>query len=165
MRSFLPGLRIIKTFIAVALCLFMFYFMGYPKPIYAAIACILTMKESSNATRTIGINRVIGTVIGGLVSIGFLTIMTMFNLAKYEFMIPVIASLSVLCDLIICKGFKLDTYVASMSCVVSVITLLSVGTNQHGAYQYVLVRSAETIVGIIIAYCVNRYLFVSRRLR
>lgn len=115
------------------------------------------MKESCEETKKQGINRVFGTLIGGLVSLTLLTSILILNIDKYSFTISIIASISVLINLIICKGFAFDSYVSSMSCVVSLITLLSIGADMNSAYHYIIVRTLETGVGIIIAFLTNRY--------
>lgn len=162
MKSYIPGLRIIKTFIAVTICLFIFAFANYEAPIYAAIACVLTMKESGKATKKIGINRILGTLIGGFVALLFLQIVITTGWDQFYFTTPTIASLSVLITLTICKIFNLDSYVSAISSVIAVITLLTASSRQLSALNYVVVRTIETIIGIVIAYLVNQYFFPKR---
>ena len=70
-----PGLRIIKTFIAVSLAMLISSFRpGEGLPFYSAIAAIICLKSDVEGSREIGINRVIGTILGGLCGLLYLLI-------------------------------------------------------------------------------------------
>lgn len=156
-KRFIPGLRIIKTALAVLLCLILFFSFGNYKPIYAAIACVLMMKESHEKTWEVGLNRIIGTMLGGLISLITLLLMNYLNVASDSMWVPVFLAAAIFFDLLTSKIFRLDTYVASISGVVLLITLLSYGSSRENVITYVLLRTQETIIGIIIAFLVNRY--------
>lgn len=157
--NFVPGKRILKTFAAVFICLLFFQLIDYKSPIYATIACILMMKENADKTKQMGIYRTVGTIIGGAISYLSLSLLHNMDYDILTYFEPVIVSLAVLLALILCKGFKLDSYVSSMSAVVIVVTMLTFSSQQAGALTYVVVRTKETIVGIVVAYLVNEYFF------
>ncbi len=157
MKKFLPGLRIIKTFIAVLICFMFFYFFDYYNPIYATIACILMMKTTSAETKSAGINRMKGTLLGGFLSLITLLLMNQMNISKTSYWAPVMMSLALVVSLMICKGFEQDPYVASMSGVVLLITLVSHSEDISNIFSYVSIRMIETLIGILIAFVVNRY--------
>ena len=70
-----PGLRIVKTFIAVSLAMLISSFRpGEGLPFYSAIAAIICLKSDVEGSREIGINRVIGTMLGGLCGLIYLLI-------------------------------------------------------------------------------------------
>ena len=70
-----PGLRIVKTFIAVTLAMLISSFRpGEGLPFYSAIAAIICLKSDVEGSREIGINRVIGTMLGGLCGLLYLLI-------------------------------------------------------------------------------------------
>ena len=152
-----PGLRIIKTSVALGICLLIFYSFSYYRPIYAAMACILTMKETSSSTKLLGYNRMIGTVIGGLFALLGLYFIELINLSQTSLLMPILITFITLLVLLACKLFNFDSYVYSMAGVVTVFILLSYNS-QDNALDYVVIRIFETFVGIVIAYLVNRYL-------
>ncbi|NMB18145.1 MAG: FUSC family protein, partial [Erysipelothrix sp.] len=63
-KDLIPGGRIVKTALAVLICLILAYIIDYDYPIYAVIAGVLMMKESSDETKWAGFNRMKGTVLG-----------------------------------------------------------------------------------------------------
>lgn len=68
-----PGLRIIKTGLAVLISMVISHIRpGGGLPFYSAIAAIIVMQQSVDDSFSVGINRVIGTVFGGLMGLVFL---------------------------------------------------------------------------------------------
>ncbi|HLR92235.1 MAG TPA: aromatic acid exporter family protein [Atopostipes sp.] len=157
-----PGLRIVKTALSVFICLQLFYFFDYPQPIYAVLACILTMKETSTKTKTHGLNRLLGTLICALMSYLCLMSFTLLGIDMYSGWMPLFVSGFMLLALTVCKWFNFDPYVFTIAAVVTTMTLLTSGSSQMDAFEYVATRTIETIIGFIIAYLVNRYFFAER---
>ena len=158
MEHFLPGLRIIKTFIAVLLCLLFFHFIEYQNPMHAAVACVLMMKSTPEETISVGKLRVFGTILGGFVSYFPLLAIQRFEIQPDSVYMAFAISGAVLIALIICKGFRYDTYVSSTSAVLILIILMSQTIGTENAFLYVFYRTLETLIGIAIAFFVNRYL-------
>ena len=156
LKALTPGLRIIKTTFAIGLCLVIFYSFSYYKPIYAAMACILTMKETSSLTLSSGINRMIGTVIGGVVALLGLYFIKLIHISSTSLLMSLIITAFTFFVLVLCKLFKFDSYVYSMAAVITVFMMLSYN-NQGNALDYVMIRVFETFVGIVMAYLVNQY--------
>lgn len=161
MKKYLPGLRIVKTVVAVFICLLFFYSLGYYKPLYAVISCVLMMRHSSDETKTIGYYRMKGTLLGGFVSYLTLLAINQFNIDTLSMWGPFVMSFSLFVTLMICKIFDEDPYMYSMSGVVLLITLISHAENTSNLFAYVFVRTAETLVGLVIAFVVNRYFKLS----
>lgn len=155
--NYFPGFRIIKTFVAVLICLLICFSFKYYRPVYAILACILMMKESSQSTKQLGIFRLMGTLIGGLMALAVLVLAESLTITAESYLMAGLISLAVLFDLWLCKILKQDSYVYSMAAVVSSIILLSYG-NQVSALNYVISRMLETGLGILVAYLVNHYL-------
>lgn len=150
--NLVPGLRIIKTVIAVFICLSFFELFNYDGPIYAAIACVLTMKTTVGESRRAGFDRILGTILGGIIS-ALLLILPLEGIFQ-----PLVISFGILLALMICKIFKLRDPVYSMASIVVIITVLSHGSSTMTALAYVFTRVIETMVGIIIATLINRFL-------
>lgn len=70
-----PGLRIIKTGLAVMISMLISHLRpGDGLPFYSAIAAIICMQQNVDDSFSIGINRVIGTIFGGLMGLVYLVI-------------------------------------------------------------------------------------------
>lgn len=158
MKQFIPGLRIIKTFIAVFLCFAFFHMFDYYRPVHALIACVLMMKETSEETKIIGVQRVKGTLLGGVLSYLTLLLLAKLKLPAESLYSALIISFTVMLSFTICKGFKTEPYVATMSGVVLLITLVNHAESIQNIFSYVGIRILETLIGITIAFVVNRYL-------
>lgn len=66
------GMRLIKTAIAVFLCFLVDFFRDGGTPFYSAIAAILCMQPELDSSLKVGKERIIATVIGGIVGIAML---------------------------------------------------------------------------------------------
>lgn len=160
-KKFIPGLRILKTSLAVFVCMTLFYLMGYFHPIHALIACVLMMKETSDETKQAGIDRIKGTLLGGALSYAALIVLKVLPIDNTHLLVPVILSLSVFLSFIIVKGFEQSSSVASMSAVMIIITLMSHASSTNSVFTYVSIRTLETLVGILIAFIINKSFKVS----
>ncbi len=162
LKKFMPGLRIIKTFIALLLCLVLFNLTGYGYPIHASIACVLMMKSTPEETIIMGRYRVVGTLLGALISLGALSVISFLNIGIESLGMSLVLASAVFFSFIICKGFAQDTSVASMSAIIIIILLMRYDGAGGTVLIYIGTRTAETLVGILIAFLVNRYLLPSK---
>lgn len=158
-KDFIPGRRIMKTAIAVWICVQIFFFFGHYNPVQAALACILTMSVTSDETKTKGTNRLIGTLVGGASAYGCLVILQYLPVGAESNLAPVVVATFVFLSLLISKGLHLAPYAIAIAATVTVVILLSYNTNHLDALSYVALRTGETLVGFIIAYFVNKYFF------
>lgn len=70
-----PGLRIIKTGLAVMISMVISHIRpGGGLPFYSAIAAIISMQQNVDDSFSVGVNRVIGTIFGGLMGLIYLVI-------------------------------------------------------------------------------------------
>ena len=148
-----PGLRIVKTFIAVSLAMVISSFRpGEGLPFYSAIAAIICLKSDVEGSREIGINRVIGTMLGGLCGLLYLLIVP----ANY-LPVPVeLILISLLASIII--------WVMAMAGKPKAITIMAIVflsiTINHGnegnlPFLFAFNRTFDTMVGVISAIVVN----------
>ena len=63
------GMRNIKTAISVFLCITLFNLFKRDNAFYACIAAVICMKDTYENSLSIGINRLLGTFLGGLFGI------------------------------------------------------------------------------------------------
>lgn len=149
------GLRMIKSAVAVFLCLLIGQLRGGSVPFYSAIAAILCMQPYVKNSVRVALNRTIGTLIGGFAGMLIL-------LADRQFIpdsMPVLSILLISAAIVpliyvtvVCK----KTTASYITCVV----FLSI-TVSHAAdgnpYLFALNRILDTLIGIFISLGVNMF--------
>ena len=88
------GLRNIKTGLSVFICMILFQIFKRNDPFYACIAAVICMKDTVENSRLIGINRLIGTFLGGLLGILAIYITSLLNISS--FFSPIVTSLGII---------------------------------------------------------------------
>jgi ribosomal protein S18 acetylase RimI-like enzyme len=146
-------MRIIKTALAVGICLEVFYLLNIGDNInglQAAFAATICMKSSLQQTLKTGLDRAMGTLIGAALGILFLMIESFI---PHELFI-VVATAGVVVVIYLCNVFKLQ-----LSVTISVTVYVSILIAQRDVSPaiYGLERLGETVFGIFIAYLVNRF--------
>lgn len=141
------GSRNIKTGIAVLICLLLF--PGALNPPIAAIICMQSTIENSVQT---GINRLIGTFLGGILGIVMLLAISKLNLHSFS---TVISAVNVCLIIYICNVIKKPA-----ACVIASIVVLSILVDSAVAnpIMYSIRRTGETAIGVIIGILINRYI-------
>ncbi|WP_304969360.1 FUSC family protein [Romboutsia ilealis] len=74
MKLHKPGMRNIKTGIGVMICVLVGYLNIIDNTLFAAVACIVCMQTTVKGSLTVGLNRLKGTFIGGLIGFIFVLI-------------------------------------------------------------------------------------------
>lgn len=155
MKDLLPGYRIIKTSIAVFLCLALGKLLDYGFPIYALLSCILMMKTSTELSIVFGKDRIIGTIYGGLMAIMMQSIFIYFNVNVESWFYLFAIAFTLLFTLSIARIFNMAEYVMSMASIMVIVILCNHNTTVVGALSYSFIRIIETVIGIMIAVVVN----------
>lgn len=135
------GMRTIKTGIAVMLCCILTRF-AVDNMFYCAIACVVTMQDTIKTSFKMGTQRVLGTLIGGL--IGFLLVL--ISPAN-----PILCGIGIIIVIKCCNMFKLS------SLVVSSVTFLSLylGYVDSAPLVYSIQRIIDTSIGVIMGLIIN----------
>ncbi|KNF09866.1 putative membrane protein [Gottschalkia purinilytica] len=150
------GLRNIKTSISVVACLFLFRIINRPHPLYACIAAIICTKDTVHNSFEIAKERLIGTMIGGVIGGLFLQVNDKVDFwGSYEIVIGLgIVIVIYCCNLINKKG------ATSISCVVFLFVLTNfIDSPSHSPFTYALSRTLDTAIGIILSLIINKYFF------
>lgn len=177
------GLRIVKTAFAVFLCLTLYvllktieYIPGVPEnfafnwynPFFAGIAAAYSIHPSKKASLRQAKNRIVASLIGGIIGILLVSIYTVFggewpnvyavNLETFNFLLPYIL-VSICIVIVIETGVVLKQKDAIF---VAVLTFLSVTINPNSAvekwyWQFGINRILSTIIGVLIALGVNMF--------
>ena len=146
-----PGFRNIKTALSVFLCILVFELTGRSNPLIACSAAIICMKETVYYSYKKGADRLIGTLLGGIVGLAFLLIKN--SLLPVLATQSVIAGLGVFVVIYLCNLLnKSDTAVISSIVFLAIV----VGASDTSPFLYALNRVIDTFVGIIIALVVNK---------
>lgn len=138
------GLRNIKTALAVSLCILLFQLMDRPYPFYACIAAVICMQRSVVHSFRVGRDRIIGTVLGGLVGLGIYLVLGPSWYAT---------GLGIVLVIYFCNQFGKQASV-SIACIV----LIAIMTNlkEVTAVAYAANRVLDTLIGIVVAIAINR---------
>lgn len=147
-----PGLRIIKTGLAVFVSLFISGLRADGLAFYSAIASVICMQTNVADTLHSGINRVIGTLVGGFS--GLLYLLFVHNLKLDAWLNYLI--ISVIATLII---WFLASINRKGSISIAAIVLLSVTIN-HGKeaavpFSFAFNRTLDTLIGVMVAIGIN----------
>lgn len=148
-----PGLRIVKTFIAVSLAMLISSFRpGEGLPFYSAIAAIICLKSDVEGSREIGINRIIGTMLGGLCGLIYLLIVP----ANY-LPVPVeLILISLLASIIIwVMAMAGKPKAVSIMAIVFLSITINHGNEGNLPFLFAFNRTFDTMVGVISAIVVN----------
>ena len=147
------GARIQKTALSVFLSMIISHLLGGESPFYACIAAVICLQNSHESTIKMGINRMIGTIIGGIAGVFSTFIFIKYNNYYVDAMV-----ISLLCVVVIylCTILKRPGSVTIACIVLLANTVLVRG---EPSYVYTINRILETFLGIIIATLVNKFIF------
>lgn len=156
------GLRAVKTAISVFLCLLIAYIFNRTDTLFASIAAIICLQPTYNKTFSSGLQRLVGTLIGGVV--GYLILLTVYRLPFKEIATLLIAPIAILIVIYICNVINQPASV-SISCIVVLSVVMWPDGNISDTLMYVINRVLDTSMGIIIAMLVNRFTFTKHAIQ
>ena len=152
---FIPkiGMRLIKTAIAVFLCFLVDFFRDGGTPFYSALAAMLCMQPELDASFKIGKERIIATIIGGIMG------MAMLAFERYAIPIePVLVRYGVISIMVIFLMYLTVLFkkpgCAYLTCVVFMSIVISHVADAN-IYIFALNRILDTLIGIFIAILIN----------
>lgn len=137
------GMRNIKTGIAVFFATLAGYLGIVETPIYTVSVCIFSIKNTMKDSFEVSWSRILGTLLGGI--IGYLS--TFFLKENI-----ITATLGVIIIIHLCNILKISD-ASAIASVTFISICLGVGDNQ--ALSYSIMRTIDTLVGVVIALVVN----------
>lgn len=140
-------MRNIKTGIGVMVCVLIGYFHIIDNTFFAVTACIVCMKTTVKDSLTVGINRLKGTLIGGI--IGF--IFVLIHPGN-----PILSCLGIIITIYICNILQINNSV-TIACIVYCAIYLSIGDADPISYS--ISRILDTSIGVIIGVAVNYFIY------
>lgn len=148
------GARTFKTVFAVSVCLILSKLanhFGIPSlGFYAATAAIITMQSSIVLSRSVGFQRAIGTIIGGIITIILLYIQLLYFAGYHD---TIFAIIGTLLTLFICTRLKIPLGVSTATVIVLSGFVLF---NVEIIIPTITLRVGETILGVVIALLINQ---------
>lgn len=142
----LIGMRTLKTGMGVILTLVVAELGWIINPIYATIGTVLAMQPTMKGSFVLGKNRLLGTLIGGLIAFAFATV---FN--------PniLVTGVAVIVSICVCNSLKLSE---GISIALTVLLSILIGLNDGDPLAYSLIRVWDTSVGVLVGILVNYYI-------
>jgi len=149
----LPGARINKTIIAVAISLILSKYILHLSGFYMTIAVILSMKSDPHKSYEYGKNRVIGTLLGGF--LGYLIMIIVRHSPIQEESIFMIL-INLTCIYLILWFSKL-VHMPEIGTTIGCVVFFSITLIRFHApvFEYVSMRVIETLIGVVIATIIN----------
>lgn len=143
------GYRNIKTGIAVFLSVMIYLLLNRTDYFYVCVATIFCMGNTIESSMNAGKHRIIGTLIGGLFSV---LLIGLVNFTPIKYTNPILLGVGTSMVIYLCNIFK-----AQEACGLGCMVFLSIMINYTtgNAFIYVLLRSFDTLIGILIAFLIN----------
>jgi uncharacterized membrane protein YgaE (UPF0421/DUF939 family) len=138
------GARILKSALAVVICIFYGSFLNENSGFFAAIAAIITMQGTFSDSFIKGKDRVFGTFVGAFFGYIF-ALLLQGN--------PFLIGIGIIIIIYICKSLKWNA-----SIVIACVVFLSIMIDGDNILQYSIFRLLDTTAGIIIALLVNYFI-------
>ena len=148
-----PGMRVIKTCLAITICLIIEYFRGTSMPYHSSIAAIVCMQPTLKSTFTTAIDRTIGTLIAGVYGYLFITLFHQqlqlgFNSLNYFILIGLLTLPLMMLMIAIKKQGGL-----AITVVVFLVVVINAG--ETDPLNYTVERVVGTLIGIGVALFIN----------
>ena len=149
------GLRMIKSSIAVFLCLLLNMLrQGQGVVFYSCIAAVLCMQQDAGSSVRVGKNRVVGTLVGGAAGMLLLALEQQFHIqGTLAHDILVSAGILVIIYVTVLMEKRSASYI---SCVVFMSIVISHITDED-PYLFALNRILDTLIGIAVSFAVNLF--------
>ncbi len=157
------GMRNVKTAVSVLICLFLSALLRRHSAFYACIAAVMCIQPSYDKTLRYGLNRFIGTVIGGTVGYFVLELSLLLPSTWWCFKFFLYAVCIIL--LIYICGLIRRAGSSAICCIVFLSIVTNVDRGIQDTLLYVVNRVIDTTIGIAVAMAVDRLLFVPDWLR
>ncbi len=147
------GFRIIKTAIAVLICLIISLFRPHSIPFYAVIASIICLQCTMDNSILTAKSRVIATFIGGIYGIIFLEIEEFVPLYSHNIIRSMLIAFSIAIIIYTTVLMKKNSS-AYISCVVFCSIVI---THKEDAFPilFAINRMVDTLIGVAVAIIVN----------
>ena len=148
-----PGMRVVKTALAIIICVLIENLRGSSMPYHACIATIVCMQPTLKSTFRSAVDRTLGTIIAGVYAY-LLAVFLISNLNMDPVGLPFYLAVGVL-------SFPLRALMiaikkpSSLAITVIVYLVIMVSVNATDPLPYTIERVVSTLIGIAVALFVN----------
>lgn len=150
------GMRIIKSSIAVGLCLLVSYILGIEKPPLAAtISSLLCMQQQISTSMKISFNRAFGNFVGAFLGLITLYILWFFNINDKAIYYSIVTLLVV--PVIYTSLLLKQPETGAMSAIAFLCVVISDSSLTTTPFNDAVRRALETALGVCISLTVNRF--------
>jgi len=157
------GRRIIKTVIAVFICALIGYFRGTDSAIVSMVAAVICIQPTRDESVIFAANRVIATILGGLLGAGCLFLARITGLIGIVPLYYLFISV-MLIPLILLTLLMRKPSISAFSCIVFLMVTITV-VEGASPITYSIERTLETLIGIVAGLGVNRFFPRSKKER
>ena len=151
------GMRTVKTAICICLCLLIDMLFETDISLYSSIVAIVCMQSTIENTLRTSVNRLIGTAIGGGFGMLLIWLLPLTSIQSFYF---IVMSLGTIATIYICNVIRMPG--SSVICAIVYITVIAaplMPNSQGDAYTVAVFRIIDTVIGIVVAATVNRFIF------
>ena len=147
------GRRIIKTVIAVFICALIGYFRGTDSAIVSMVAAVICIQPTRDESVIFAANRVIATILGGLLGAGCLFLARITGLIGIAPLYYLFISV-MLIPLILLTLLMRKPSISAFSCIVFLMVTVTL-VEGASPVLYAAERTGETLIGILVGLGVN----------
>ena len=160
------GMRIVKSAVAVGLCIFIFQLAGFEDiPFFVVIAALQSMQPYQKNIKEIAVRNVFGTLVGALCAL--------LTLVLQHFVFGLDHSQQLWYALFVTLGIAVSIYIsvvagqgdAAYFTAVVYLCIVMVHLDNENSFAYVLQRLMETLLGLGIGMAINALRIPRRRVR
>ena len=148
----LPGMRVLKTFIAILLCVSIDYLRGASSPFQSSIATVICLQPTLASSYETSKARIFGTIVSGIFTASILIPLRNYgiNFSSYTFYFIIAVS-----SLVLMSFFVFIDKKKSLSIGVIVFLVIAFTNNQSDPLPYTITRVIDTLIGIGISILIN----------
>lgn len=151
------GMRTLKSSAAVFICLIInYYVIKSNYPFYSAIAAVLCMQQDIQNSFKTGLNRMTGTIIGGIFGVIVLSSYKYFlsfdNIIIYYLIVSI--CIIPIIHITVLLNKKSSSYI---TCVVFLSIVITHGEDMS-VFLFAFHRVIDTFIGIAVSICVNTFI-------
>ena len=147
----------VKSALAAFICFAIDFFRNSGLPIYAAMVAILCMQKGTRDSLNVAVDRVVGTIIGGLYGLLILYLVKNHLATPYPLLHYFILSVALLPLMYITVLIK-EPSATYISCVVYLSVVVPNGFVLV-PYEFAFNRILDTIIGIVVSLIINMTVF------
>nr|WP_245987213.1 aromatic acid exporter family protein [Vagococcus elongatus] len=144
------GMRTVKTGLSVFICILISILLKRETYVVSSITAIFTLREDIENTVKFGKHRVVGNVLGAILSLLVIAIFDVFGKTELVQLIAIPLVIVLMITILSTLGYQEGTVGASATLLTILFMIPS-----HQSYSYALDRIIDSFIGMFIAFGMN----------